>query len=98
MSTTPGPMPSRRAEFALDLVAQPKPGTYDGVVLAVAHWELRACSAEVVRHLGRRGHVLYDSKPFLRTTPATGVSRNPHVETNRTPPPSISAAVSRPVA
>ena len=49
-------------EYGLTLVEAPAKGSYDAVVLAVAHDEFRAMGAEAVRALGRTNHVLYDLK------------------------------------
>ena len=54
-----------QAEFGLDLVQDPKPGTYDGIILAVAHDEFRAMSEKMIRDLGRPGALLYDLKYVL---------------------------------
>ena len=51
-----------RAEYGLDLVADPAGGAYDGIVLAVAHAQFREAGAAAIRALGRPGHVLYDLK------------------------------------
>ena len=54
-----------RHEYALDLVAHPAPGRYDGIILAVAHTQYREMGAATIRALGRVGHVLYDLKHLL---------------------------------
>jgi UDP-N-acetyl-D-galactosamine dehydrogenase len=54
-----------RREYGLDLVAQPRTGEYDGVVLAVAHQPFRELGAERIRALGKPLHVLYDLKYVL---------------------------------
>jgi UDP-N-acetyl-D-galactosamine dehydrogenase len=54
-----------RAEYGVDLVAEPCPGTYDGVILCVAHDAFRRLGAEGIRAYGRPGHVLYDLKHLL---------------------------------
>lgn len=51
-----------RHEYGIDLTAKPKPGAYEGVVLAVAHDEFRTMGAASIRALGRPQHVLYDLK------------------------------------
>lgn len=51
-----------RHEYGIDLIVQPATGTYDGVVLAVAHEEFRTMGASSIRVLGRPRHVLYDLK------------------------------------
>lgn len=48
------------------LVETPKPGAYDGVVVAVAHRQFRSLGADGLRRLGKpEGHVLYDLKHIL---------------------------------
>lgn len=53
------------AEFGLTLAEAPQPGSYDGIVLAVAHDEFRALGADGVRAWGRDGALLYDLKYVL---------------------------------
>ena len=52
-------------EYRIAPVGQPEPGTYDGVILAVAHNEFRAMGGEGIRALGKPVHVLYDLKYVL---------------------------------
>ena len=52
-------------EHGIAPVGQPEPGTYDGIILAVAHNEFRAMGAEGIRALGKPVHVLYDLKYVL---------------------------------
>ena len=53
-------------EYALDIIASPAPGGYDGVILAVAHNEFRDLGEDGVRAFGKPGHhVLYDLKAAL---------------------------------
>jgi UDP-N-acetyl-D-galactosamine dehydrogenase len=54
-----------RREYGLDLVAEPEAGTYDGIILAVAHHQFRDMGAAQLRALGRPVHVLYDLKAML---------------------------------
>ena len=54
-----------RREYGLDLVAEPQPGSYDGILLAVAHDQFRAMGTATIRSLGRPEHVLYDLKYVL---------------------------------
>src|SRR5579863_10065563 len=51
-----------RHEYGLKLTRTLRPGSYDAVVVAVAHREFRELGARRVRRLGRRKHVLYDIK------------------------------------
>lgn len=52
-------------EYGIRPVAQPVQGAYDAIVLAVAHDAFREMGAAGLRHLGRKGHVLYDLKYVL---------------------------------
>ena len=54
-----------RQEYGLDLVTEPRSGSYDGILLAVAHEQFRAMGAARIRALGRPEHVLYDLKYVL---------------------------------
>jgi UDP-N-acetyl-D-galactosamine dehydrogenase len=49
-------------EYGFRPIARPRTGTYDAVVLAVAHREFREMGVERVRKLGRRKCVLFDIK------------------------------------
>ncbi|MBA4741535.1 MAG: Vi polysaccharide biosynthesis UDP-N-acetylglucosamine C-6 dehydrogenase TviB [Azoarcus sp.] len=52
-------------EHGIELVTEPAPGGYDGIVLAVGHNEFRDQGAARIRALGKPGHVLYDLKYVL---------------------------------
>ena len=52
-------------EYGLELVAEPEPGAYDAIVLAVAHEQFRQLGAEQMHRLGKAEHVLYDLKYLL---------------------------------
>jgi UDP-N-acetyl-D-galactosamine dehydrogenase len=52
-------------EYGLELAGDPAPGTYDGIVLAVAHDRFRALGPGGIRRLGKAEHVLYDLKQLL---------------------------------
>ncbi len=54
-----------RREYGIELVAAPEPGTYDAIVLAVAHDVFRELGAAGIRAFGRPDHVLYDIKSVL---------------------------------
>ena len=51
-----------KAEYGISLTAAPEAGSYDAVIIAVAHNEFRALGAEGIRALGKADHVLYDLK------------------------------------
>ncbi|MEO7433134.1 MAG: Vi polysaccharide biosynthesis UDP-N-acetylglucosamine C-6 dehydrogenase TviB [Dokdonella sp.] len=54
-----------RHEYGLDLVPELVPGTYDAVILAVAHRQFIELGAERIRALGKTGSVLFDVKQAL---------------------------------
>ena len=57
-----------REEYGLEITPTcPEPGRYDAVVLAVAHREFMAMSAEEISGLGKPTHVIYDIKSVLPT-------------------------------
>lgn len=52
-------------EYGLTPVAAPQAGTYDAVVLAVAHTQFRALGSAGLRAFGKPGAVLFDVKAIL---------------------------------
>jgi UDP-N-acetyl-D-galactosamine dehydrogenase len=52
-------------EYGIRLTPEPEPGSYDAVVLAVAHRQFADLGPEALRGLGRNGCVLYDVKGML---------------------------------
>jgi UDP-N-acetyl-D-galactosamine dehydrogenase len=52
------------AEYGLRLIEKLPTGTYDGIILAVAHDVFRVRVGEL-RKVGREGHILYDLKHIL---------------------------------
>ncbi|WP_299792846.1 Vi polysaccharide biosynthesis UDP-N-acetylglucosamine C-6 dehydrogenase TviB [uncultured Marivita sp.] len=54
-----------KAEFGIDMVSSPEEGSYDGILLAVAHKQFREAGAQNLRKLGGTNHVLYDLKYVL---------------------------------
>ncbi len=52
-------------EYGIDPVAQPQAGTYDAIILAVAHEQFVEMGAAAVHALGKPDHVLYDLKYVL---------------------------------
>lgn len=54
-----------RAAFGFNLVPEPVAGTYDGIILAVAHAEFRQMQAVDIRAYGTADAVLYDLKYIL---------------------------------
>jgi UDP-N-acetyl-D-galactosamine dehydrogenase len=54
-----------RHEYGLELTQKPKFGTYDAIVLAVAHRQYRQMGAEKIRAWLEAGGVIYDVKGVL---------------------------------
>jgi UDP-N-acetyl-D-galactosamine dehydrogenase len=52
-------------EYGITTVQNPEPGTYDAIVLAVAHHQFKTMGALAIRALGKPEHVLYDLKYLL---------------------------------
>ena len=50
-------------EYAIDLLAQmPAPGSYDALVVAVAHDQFKTLGIDGLRRLANEGAVIYDIK------------------------------------
>jgi len=54
-----------KKEFNIELISDPKPQSYDGIVLAVAHDEFINLGSDKIRELGAPKHVIYDLKYVL---------------------------------
>ncbi len=54
-----------RAEYGIDLIAEPDPGAYDVVVVAVAHDQFKALGESGIRAFGKEVSVVYDIKYVL---------------------------------
>lgn len=52
-------------EYGITPVVSPENGSYDGIILAVAHDQFKAMGAEQIRAFGKPEHVLYDLKYLL---------------------------------
>ena len=52
-------------EYGVTPITEPAVGSYDGIVLAVAHNEFRSMGAAKIRQLGKAEHILYDLKYLL---------------------------------
>lgn len=50
------------AEYGLEICTDPEDGTYDGIILAVAHDQFRQMGIALLRAFGTPGHVFYDLK------------------------------------
>jgi UDP-N-acetyl-D-galactosamine dehydrogenase len=62
----PWPSPAEALhEYGIELIAEPPQGTYDAIILAVAHRELAELGAPRIRGYGKPGAVLYDVKQVL---------------------------------
>ncbi len=59
-------------EYGVDLVADPQPGVYDAVIIAVAHDEFRNRGEQGLRALCKPNGVLYDVKYLLPSTAVDG--------------------------
>jgi UDP-N-acetyl-D-glucosamine/UDP-N-acetyl-D-galactosamine dehydrogenase len=51
-----------RHEYGIEVVEAPAAGTYDAVILAVAHRQFRELGAARIRGFGKANAVLYDVK------------------------------------
>jgi UDP-N-acetyl-D-galactosamine dehydrogenase len=49
-------------EYGISTILEPRPSTYDAIIVAVAHSQFREMGVEVIRALGTPRHVLYDLK------------------------------------
>lgn len=49
-------------EYGITPITDPKPGAYDGVILAVAHDIFQENGTEAIRAFGKETHILYDLK------------------------------------
>jgi UDP-N-acetyl-D-galactosamine dehydrogenase len=54
-----------RREYGLELVSELVPGTYDAVILAVAHRQFMELGGERIRALGKPGCIVFDVKQVL---------------------------------
>jgi len=54
-----------KAEYGLDLVADPAAGAYDAIVVAVAHHQFRDLGAAGIRAFGKPSSLVYDIKYVL---------------------------------
>jgi len=54
-----------KSVYGLPLVEKPKIGSYDAIIVAVAHDQFKELGPEKIRKLGKENHVLYDLKYVL---------------------------------
>ncbi|MES9958556.1 MAG: nucleotide sugar dehydrogenase, partial [Sedimenticola sp.] len=59
-------------EYGITPIEKPQPGTYDAVVMAVAHREFVEMGSEAIRALGKEGAVLYDVKSLFPASEVDG--------------------------
>ena len=59
-------------EYGLRPIQKLKPGTYDAVVMGVAHDEFRKMGLARIRELARKNHVLYDIKYVFKADEVDG--------------------------
>ena len=59
-------------EYAVTPIGEPQPGTYDAIVLAVAHRQFRELGVAGIRAFGKANCVLYDVKHVLPYTEVDG--------------------------
>jgi UDP-N-acetyl-D-galactosamine dehydrogenase len=52
-------------EYDITPVIEPKHGTYDAIILAVAHHQFKAMGSAAIRSLGKSEHILYDLKYIM---------------------------------
>ena len=61
-----------RHEYDITLIARPEAGSYDAIILAVAHDEFRELGAQGIRVFGKSACVLYDVKHVLPLSEVDG--------------------------
>lgn len=62
-----------QAQYAISpLDSLPEPGTYDAIVVAVAHPEFAKLGAPGMHALGKSPHILYDVKAMLEPQESDG--------------------------
>ncbi|MAT66219.1 MAG: Vi polysaccharide biosynthesis protein VipA/TviB, partial [Gammaproteobacteria bacterium] len=54
-----------REEYGIEVIDAPEPGSYDAIILAVAHHQFVEMGAERIRALGKPDAVLFDVKYVL---------------------------------
>lgn len=61
-----------KSERELNLVDQPTDGSYDAIIIAVAHNQFKTLGAKAIRAFGKANHVLYDIKYLLASNESDG--------------------------
>jgi UDP-N-acetyl-D-galactosamine dehydrogenase len=59
-------------EYGLRPIRKLRTGTYDAIVMGVAHQEFRQMGVRKIRELGRKNHVLYDIKYVFKAAEVDG--------------------------
>ena len=59
-------------KYGISIIKTPIEGSYDVVILAVAHDEFVEAGAEQIRKYGKDNHVLYDIKYVLSSSAVDG--------------------------
>jgi len=59
-------------EHGISLIKEPAPGSYDAIILAVAHRQFREMGVGWMRALGRPGAVIFDVKHVLPASAVDG--------------------------
>jgi len=59
-------------ECGITPIEEPQTGSYDAVILAVAHDEFKALGAKKMHSYGKEQHILYDTKYLLNTDDVDG--------------------------
>jgi len=54
-----------RHEYGITPISKPDSGTYDAIILAVAHHQFKDMGAAAIRALGKPASILYDLKYVL---------------------------------
>lgn len=54
-------------EYGVSPILEPKPGSYDVIIIAVAHRQFRDLGASKIRNLGKSNCLIYDLKYVLKT-------------------------------
>jgi UDP-N-acetyl-D-galactosamine dehydrogenase len=57
-------------EYGITPIAEPAAGSYDAIILAVAHRQFKAMGAPAIRALGKPNAVIYDLKYVLTASEA----------------------------
>ena len=54
-----------RAAYGIEIVAEPQPGSYDAILIAVGHRQFLALGADGIRRFGKPSSLVYDIKYIL---------------------------------